>query len=127
MRDLMVTVDRDEAFCISVIALGELHHAVRAATDDEIRDSRQETLETASLLNVVPIPLADTPEQTMRWLATYGNLSASYRTRLSIADRWILTTAARLGLHLVTEDEDLHAAAEREQVAVTLMRSESRS
>ncbi len=126
LRDLMVKVDRDDAFCISVIALGELHHAVHAATDDEIRDRRQETLDTASLLSVVPIPLVDTPEQATGWLETYGDLSARYRTQLSIADRWILTTAARLGLHLVTEDENLHAAAQQEQVATTLSRSEPR-
>lgn len=124
LRDLMVEIDRDEAFCISVIALGELHHAVHAAADDRTRDRRQETIDTASLLPVVPIPLADTPGQAVEWLSTYGHMSARYHKQLSLADRWILTTAARLNLHLLTEDEDLHAAANDEQVAVTLMASE---
>lgn len=126
LRDLMVQVDRDEAFCLSVVALGELHHAVHAAVDAEIRERRQETLDTVSLLTVVPIPLADTPGQAVEWLDTYGRLSAKYRKQLSIADRWILTTATRLGLHVVTEDEALHDAAGAEQVAVTLMTSQPR-
>lgn len=126
LRDLMVKIDRDEAFCISIAALGELHHAVHAATDDETRERRRETLDTASLLTVVPIPLADTPGQAVEWLDTYGRLSAKYREQLSIADRWILTTAASLDLHLVTEDEALHEAADTERFAVTLTTSHPR-
>lgn len=124
LRDLMVRIDRDDAFCISVVALGELYHAVHAATDDETRERRQETLGTASLLAVVPIPLADTPAQAVQWLDTYGQMSATYATQLGIADRWMLTTAVRLHLHLVTEDAPLHDAAAAEQVAATLTTSE---
>lgn len=126
LRDLMVTIDRDEAFCISVVALGELHHAVHAAIDDDTRERRQDTLDTASLLTVVPIPLADTPGQAVEWFSTYGRVSAKYRRRLSIADRWMLTTAERLDLHLFTEDTALKEAADDENVAATLARSEPR-
>ena len=62
----------------------------------------------------------------MAWLDTYGRLSATHRRRLSIADRWILTTADRLAMHVVTEDSDLFEAAVAEQIAATLMTSEPR-
>ena len=126
LRDLMVAIDRDEAFCISVLALGELHHAVHASSDDGTRARRQATLDTASLLAVVPIPLADSPGQAVEWLSTYGRYSATYRRRLSIADRWMLTTVHQLGLHLLTEDEALAAAASDEQLDVTLSTSSVR-
>lgn len=124
LRDLMVSIDRDEAFCTSVLALGELHHAVQAAVDDVVRTQRQATLDRASLLTAVPIPLADTPDQAAAWLTTYGRLAAAHRKRIGGFDCWMLTTAFQLGLHLVTEDEALHAAASAEGVAATLMRSD---
>ena len=126
LRDLMVQVDRDEAFCISVAALGELHHAVHAASDEQTRALRQQTLDAAHMLTVVPIPLTDTPDQAVAWLDTYGRLSTTHRRRLSIADRWILTTADRLAMHVVTEDSELFEAAVAEQIAATLMTSEPR-
>ena len=126
LRDLMVEIDRDEAFCISVLTLGELHHAVQASTDERVRRQRQATLDRASLLAAVPIPLADSPAQAAAWLTTYGRLAAAYGRRLGAFDRWMLATARQLGLHVLTEDEALHAAALGESVATTLLRSEPR-
>lgn len=126
LRDLMKEVDRDDAFCISVLALGELHHAVQAAVDRRARKQRQATLDRASLLTAVPVPLADNPAQTTAWLTTYGRLAAEYGRRVGGFDRWILTSAIQLRLHLLTEDARLSAAAEAEGVAVTLMTSETR-
>jgi predicted nucleic acid-binding protein len=122
----MREIDRDDAFCISVLALGQLHHAVEAAVDERARTHRQATLDRASLLTAVPIPLADNPAQATAWLTTYGRLAADHGQRVGGFDRWILTSAIQLGLHVLTEDAELAAAAEAEGVAVTLMSSEPR-
>jgi predicted nucleic acid-binding protein len=99
-RPLGVLPDR---VAVSVVTLGELELGVLAATDDDVRSRRAETLSLARSAD--PIPVSEAVMAAWARLVTDARRAGVHRL-IRLTDSLIAATAVVHGLPVVTQDED---------------------
>jgi predicted nucleic acid-binding protein len=90
-----------DELAVSVVTIGELRAGVLAAVDVATRDRRLSTLTSALALEPAPIDDGVAAE----W-ARLRVLLRDLNLRMPVNDSWIAATAARLGVPVVTQDDD---------------------
>lgn len=98
---------------VSVITIGELRAGVLAAADVATRDRRLETLALA--LRTDPVPVDQAVAEA--WARLRVLLRDAGR-RMPVNDSWIAATAIRLGVPVVTQDDDYDGVPEVDVVKV---------
>jgi len=100
-----IDIDRlPDVSAISAITIGELQWGVLAASDDEARSRRLETLGGARQLN--PVPVDD--QVAAAWALLRQHLRAA-GLKMEINDSWIGATAITHGWPVVTQDDGFPA------------------
>lgn len=92
---------------VSVITIAELEAGVYAAADTETRASRLRTLETAQLIDALPIDGGAAHE----WARLRFRLHETKR-KVKVNDLWIAAVAVANGMPVVTQDRDFDALAD---------------
>jgi predicted nucleic acid-binding protein len=88
---------------VSVVTIGELQLGVLAATDDETRARRAETLSVARAADPIPISEA----VMVSWARLVADCrSAGAHRAIKLTDALIAATAVEHGLPVVTQDGD---------------------
>ncbi|MEE6289333.1 PIN domain-containing protein [Georgenia sp. MJ173] len=95
---------------VSVVTIGELGLGVLAATDDDVRARRADTLALAREAD--PLPITEAVMTGWTRLVVDCRAAGIHRT-VRLTDAMIAATAVTHGLPVVTQDEDF------ERIAVT--------
>lgn len=98
-----------ERVATSVITIGELELGVLAATDDEVRARRADTLALARESD--PIPITEAVMTEWANLVVACRRSGIQRT-VRLTDALIAATAVARGIPVVTQDDDFDQIAE---------------
>lgn len=97
----LAQIELPDELAISVITVGELRAGVLAAPDIRTRDVRLATLTEALAFDAVVIDQAVAAAWALlRILLRDGGL------KMPVNDSWIAATAMRLGVPVVTQDDD---------------------
>ncbi len=95
-----------DELAVSVITIGELRAGVLAASDTLTRDRRLSTLTAALALRPVPID----EEVAASWARLRLTLR-DHGLRMSVNDSWVAATAMKIGVPVVTQDDDFPTLA----------------
>ena len=102
-----------DELAVSAITIGELRAGVLAATDTVSRDLRLSTLTAALALN--PIPVDETVASA--WARLRMNLRDN-KLKMPVNGSWIAATAIKLGIPVVTQDDDFPPLDELDVIRV---------
>lgn len=91
---------------ISVVTIGELELGVLAATDDDTRSRRADTLALARAADPIPVS-----EAVMSSFARLVRDCRAANRRPKVLDALIAATAVEHGLAIVTQDDDFDGIA----------------
>jgi predicted nucleic acid-binding protein len=93
---------------VSAVTIGELQLGVLAATDDEIRARRADTLSLARAADPIPV----TEPIMVSWARLVADCrAAGIQRTVKLVDSLIAATAIEHGLPVVTQDLDFEAMA----------------
>jgi predicted nucleic acid-binding protein len=92
-----------ERTAVSVVTIGELQLGVLAASDDETRARRADTLALARTAD--PIPISEAVMTTWARIVSDCRAAGVHRT-VKLTDALIAATAVEHGLAIVTQDAD---------------------
>lgn len=90
-----------ERVAVSVVTIGELQLGVLAATDDDTRARRAETLSVARAAD--PIPISEAVMVSWARLVTDCRSAGAHRA-IKLTDALIAATAVEHGLPVITQD-----------------------
>jgi hypothetical protein len=93
---------------VSVVTVGELQLGVLAASDDEVRARRADTLALARAAD--PIPISEAVMNTWTRIVADCRTAGIHRT-VKLTDALIAATAVEHGLPVVTQDSDFDQIA----------------
>jgi predicted nucleic acid-binding protein len=97
-----------ERVAVSVVTIGELQFGVLAATDDEVRARRADTLAAARAAD--PIPISEAIMGAWARLVADCRAAGIHRA-VKLTDSLIAATAVEHGLAVVTQDGDYDQVA----------------
>lgn len=98
-----------DQLAVSVITIGELELGVLAATDDDVRARRADTLALARQAD--PLPVSEAVMGAWARLVADCRRAGVHRA-VKLVDALIAATAVTHGLQVVTQDDDFEQMAE---------------